>query len=154
MGRFSAAKEKAPVATIPFISAKIRSVMNNTNDYIMTLGHDEQEKLLDWARLRANKRRKASSLYQKDLEDEMTLRMEEKRQKKEGIIRRKKEKVLKTIAIENLDKGCPDLSDKQRRDVKEIISGDVIERAICRLAYIMVSSSTQKCLYITPISSF
>nr|XP_012563345.1 unnamed protein product [Hydra vulgaris] len=83
MGMFSAAKQKAPNATLCFLSAKLRACKNKTTEFLYEKPIEVGNKLILWAISTARKKRFANIQKHEELKVELIKQMAAKLQKKE-----------------------------------------------------------------------
>eukprot|EP00112_Aurelia_sp_Birch-Aquarium-sp1_P020961 Seg5518.2 transcript_id=Seg5518.2/GoldUCD/mRNA.D3Y31 product="hypothetical protein" protein_id=Seg5518.2/GoldUCD/D3Y31 len=131
MGMFSAAKNRAPNATLCYLSSKMRSKKNNTVSYLDNLESKLREDLIKRSVPIASKDRKKRRRKTKEIQMEIADRDARKKQKREMKDRKKLEKKLKKIeTVEEIDKEFPDLERKISDDLKELLSGNSVGRDI------------------------
>ncbi|KAG1681468.1 hypothetical protein GQR58_011851 [Nymphon striatum] len=102
MGMFSAAKNRAPNATLCFLSSKMRAQKNRTVAYLDTLSVEKREDIVKKATKLGFEHRNKRRLKHKELEVELSRRQAAKQQARETTDRNRLEKRLKTIAPEQL----------------------------------------------------
>nr|XP_047125514.1 uncharacterized protein LOC124807570 [Hydra vulgaris] len=133
MGMFSAAKHKAPNATLCFFSSKLRACKNKTTAPLCKKPTDIQNKLILWAISNARKNRFTSMQCHNELKLELLKRMADKIQKREDKDRRKVEKILKSCMPDQVKELFPDLENNEASDIEEILIGAAIGRSICHM---------------------
>nr|XP_047146751.1 uncharacterized protein LOC124819309 [Hydra vulgaris]XP_047146752.1 uncharacterized protein LOC124819309 [Hydra vulgaris]XP_047146753.1 uncharacterized protein LOC124819309 [Hydra vulgaris]XP_047146754.1 uncharacterized protein LOC124819309 [Hydra vulgaris] len=133
MGMFSAAKHKAPNATLCFLSSKLRACKNKTTALLCKKPTDIQNKLILWAISNARKNRFTSMQCHNELKLELLKRMADKIQKREDKDRRKVEKILKSCMPDQVKEMFPDLENNEASDIEEILIGAAIGRSICHM---------------------
>ncbi|XP_047137209.1 uncharacterized protein LOC124813769 [Hydra vulgaris] len=146
MGMFSAAKQKAPNATLCFLSAKLRACKNKTTEFLYEKPIEVRNKLILWAISTARKKRFANIQKHEELKIELIKRMAAKLQKKEEKERKNVEKILKNCVPQQIKILFPDLENNEAADIEDIIFGDVIGRNICHMWYDSVTN-TQEIYY-------
>ncbi|XP_065650648.1 uncharacterized protein LOC136078773 [Hydra vulgaris] len=133
MGMFSAAKHKAPNATLCFLSSKLRACKNKTTALLCKKPNDIQNKLILWAISNARKKRFTNMQCHNDLKLELIKRIADKIQKKENKERRNVEKILKNCMPDQVKEMFPDLENNEASDIEEILIGASIGRSICHM---------------------
>ena len=135
MGMFSAAKTRAPNATICYISSKMRAQKNKTVEYLDDLCEERREVILKKAVKLGQKQRNKRRLKQTDLRAELLRREAEKQQAQEAAGRRKIERKLKTTALNKLDEEFPDIGEEKLEKLTELLSGKSVGKLICHSWY-------------------
>ena len=100
MGLFSAAKERAPNATLCYLSSKMRGKKNRTVDYLDAMNLGKQESVVSWAVSAARRTRQSNYKEHVMMRQELSHRADLKRQKKDAKERRK---IVKKV--ENIENG-------------------------------------------------
>lgn len=127
MGMFSAAKARAPNATIMLISAKIRARKNKTIAYIDELANHED--VFNFVRVFARKLKVKDKNSVASLKKELATRICQKMQLREKSSRRKIEKDCKTLLnapLKKLREKFPSLEDSDIRTLHEILCGKIV----------------------------
>ncbi|XP_070181627.1 uncharacterized protein [Littorina saxatilis] len=145
MGMFSAAKEKAPNATLCYLSSMLRAKKNKCTDYLRAKP-TEKNKIVTWAISFARKKRNANRQKHEQMKEEMSRRVAAQKQKKEEKERRKIEKALKDCAPHQVEQLFPDLEKKEAADVSDIMSGTIIGRRLCHM-WFDEDTNSQKMYY-------
>eukprot|EP00112_Aurelia_sp_Birch-Aquarium-sp1_P010536 Seg2246.3 transcript_id=Seg2246.3/GoldUCD/mRNA.D3Y31 product="hypothetical protein" protein_id=Seg2246.3/GoldUCD/D3Y31 len=130
MGMFSAAKAKAPNATLCYLSSKLRAQKNKTIAYIDSLEDAEKEMHIAKSIMLAKKSRLRKRVRQKEIHEEIAKRELEKEEKREVRDRRKLERSLKSIDVRDLQKEFPDLTDRKLTDLELLLGGKAVGRDI------------------------
>lgn len=133
MGMFSAAKQRAPNATLCHLSSKLCAKKNKTVDHLDTLSTEDKQKVVRWAVSSARKRRQANRKTHEDMKQELSRRAAVRRQKKEEKERKKIETTIKNMKLEDLLKTFPELDKKTLNNMHDILSGTAVGRNICHL---------------------
>ena len=133
MGMFSAAKEKAPNATVSFISSKIRSQKNKVTQYLSELAFEKKETLINFAIGQARKQAKAQRRKMEAVKKEISRRLGEKQQKKRTAERNRIEKIFKTAedwksAIDQEELECA-----SKQDIEKILNEKIIGKKFCHV---------------------
>ena len=131
MGMFSAAKKRAPNATLSFLSAKLRAQKNRTVSYLDALPVEKREYILKKATKLGFEQRSKRRLKHKELEVELQWRQAAKQQAKETTDRNLLEKKLKTIAPEQLAENFAGLSEEKLEGATDLLGGKCVGRSIC-----------------------
>lgn len=95
MGMYSALKDKAPNATLCFISCKIRAQKNKVLDYPDGLTSEKREKLIKVAIKNATKQRQRRKENCAEIQEEVIKRLAAKQQQRQESDRKKLEAKLK-----------------------------------------------------------
>lgn len=133
MGMFSAAKSKAPNATLCYLSCKMRAQKNKTVEYLDDLEQDKRANTLTTDISMARKQRHNRRLKQKDLAVELSRRQANKLQERETLNRKKLEKRLRSIDLKNINVEFPDMEDGKCESVVDLLGGKAIGRKICHM---------------------
>ena len=133
MGMFSAAKQKAPNATLCFLSSKLRACKNKTTALLSKKPTDIQNKLTLWAISNARETRFANAQSHKEMTSELIKRMADKIQNKKFKEQKKIEKILKNCMPNQIKEIFPDLENNEASNIEEILTGAAIGRCICQL---------------------
>ena len=145
MGMFSAALNRAPNATLSFLSARIRAQKNKVVDFIDFLPSDRKESLIQLAtslgRKQCLKKRKRTAEIRKEIAKRLADRVQKKRTVERGKIERK----LKLFAISDIGAEF-DLDEHTVEVVSDILSGKVVGHKFCHIWY--DSDSQDKTLYL------
>ncbi|KAK0046931.1 Protein bric-a-brac 2 [Biomphalaria pfeifferi] len=83
IGMFSAAKKKAPNATMCYMSSRIRSLKNRTVAYLDSLSASDMTERVTWAIGVSRSRRQANRVRMSEVAKEIALRAEQKNQETE-----------------------------------------------------------------------
>lgn len=83
MGMFSAAKHRAPNATLCFLSSRMRAQKNHLVEYLDELKYPKKEKIIYWAVGMAQKKRQINQQSHVEMRRELSRRAALKRQKKD-----------------------------------------------------------------------
>ncbi|CAM4599737.1 unnamed protein product [Leuciscus chuanchicus] len=132
MGMFSALKDKAPNATLCFISCKIRAQKNKVLDYLDGLTSEKREKLIKVAITNAKKQRQRRRKNCAEIQEEVMKRLAAKQQQRLESERKKLEAKLKKPNLD-LSIEFPDMDEDCRFNVDEIVGGKVVGRRICHI---------------------
>nr|XP_047140973.1 uncharacterized protein LOC124816023 [Hydra vulgaris] len=135
VGMFSAAKQKAPNATLCYLSSKIRACKNKTADFLSEKPTDIRNKLIAWSISSAGKKRLANMQCHEEMKAELIKRMAKKIQNKEEKERRKVEKIFKKCVPLQVKQLFPDLENNEAADIEDILNGDAVGRSICHMWY-------------------
>jgi len=133
VGMFGALKNKAPSATICYLSAKMRAQKNKTVRYLDCLDEKRRDEILEKVVPLAAKQRRMRKVSQKSLIKELVKRQSEKQQVKDNKARKKLETKLKSCNIKNISQSFPDLSEQKLEKLTDILSGKCIGSKICHM---------------------
>ena len=150
MGMFSAAQNKAPNATLCFLSSKLRAQKNGTVAYLDKLPKERRDTILKKAVKLGQLQRKKRKLKQKDLMKEMAKRQVAKQQMRETTERNKLERRLKNTPVEEIATNFPDLDTDKLEQVTKLVTGKCVGDHICHLWY----EEKQQVMYNGKIESF
>jgi hypothetical protein len=145
MGMFGAAQQRAPNATLCYLSSRMRAKKNRTVDYLDALSTESRRKVVCWSVAMARKMRKTNRRKHAELQQELSRRVALKRQKKQERDRKAIEKKLKTIKLEDIGKEFSYLESNSLANLTDIMSGTAIGRNICHVWY--DTDSLKKTLY-------
>lgn len=132
MGMFSALKDKAPNATLCFISCKIRAQKNKVLDYLDGLTSEKREKLIKVAITNAKKQRQRRRKNCAEIQEKVMKRLAAKQQQRLESERKKLEAKLKKPNFD-LSIEFPEMDEDCRFNVDEIVGGKVVGRRICHI---------------------
>ncbi|XP_055896517.1 uncharacterized protein LOC129928088 [Biomphalaria glabrata] len=136
IGMFSAAKKKAPNATMCYMSSRIRSLKNRTVAYLDSLSVSDMTERVTWAIGVSRSRRQANRVRTSEVTKEIALRAEQKNQETEQKERKKIEKLLRQDNyIDKIKELITNVTEQTWMDVQELLSGNVIDRLICHYWY-------------------
>ena len=150
MGMFSAAKKRAPNATICFLSCKMRAQKNRTVGYLDAMDKEKRNSILKKAIKLGLEQRQRRKLKQRDLRVELSRRQAEKQQSRETTERNRLENKLKTVEVNELAEKFPDLSEEKREMVAELLTGKCVGHTICHIWY----EDGQKVMYSGKLEKF
>ncbi|KAK6177160.1 hypothetical protein SNE40_015317 [Patella caerulea] len=145
MGMFSAALQKAPNATLCYLSSKLRAQKNNVMEYLDNQSVEKRDKLISFAISYAGKRITRNRRQQKDIAAEMSRRCVQKLEKKNMVELRKLEKKLKTMSKTDIEKEYQNLEGGKLESLLDLWEEKVVGKDICHLWY--DSESQEKTLY-------
>jgi len=135
MGMFSAAKKRAPNATLCFLSCRMRAKKNRTVAFIDSLDDDAKEKVLQKAIPFGRKQRDKKKLRHKELKEEIIRRQDDKRQKKSQLQRKDLEKQLKNGQLESALKDFPNISETSVTKLHDILQGRAVGMRVLHVRY-------------------
>lgn len=133
MGMFSAAKHRAPNATLCFLSSRMRAKKNRVLQYLNSMYRQKRERVVSWAVGRARQKRQANRKRHLELRKELSKRAALKRQKIDDKTRKDIEKKLRTLDPDDVVNEFPELENSS--DLVGILNGTVIGRDICHVWY-------------------
>ena len=128
MGMFSAAQQKAPNATLCFLSCRMRAIKNRTVDYLDEMDPTTRDDFLGKAITYGRKQRDQRRKCQKDLRAEIIRRQQAKKQARDAAKRKELERKLKkslSSVVEEMS-----ISAEDRVLLEDIINGKVVGRDI------------------------
>ena len=130
MGMFSALKQKAPNATLCFLSCRMRAIKNRTVQYLDSLEESRREDILKKAISYGRRDRRKKN--QKQLRVELIRRQDEKVQVKDAKIRKQVEKKLKEGGLDAVVKLFPTITENEidGEKVMDLLEGRAIGRNI------------------------
>ena len=128
MGMVSAAMQRAPNATMHFLSSKIRAQKKKTTIKFLETKPEEREKLISLAITAAGRERKSSRQNRKEMEKELFRRLAAKQQRIEEKERKNYENFLNNTPLENLGENFPELEEKKISEVSDILTCKAIGR--------------------------
>ena len=131
MGMFSSAKNRAPNASLSYLSAKLRSKKNNTVLYLDNMDEKLKEDLIEKIVPIASKSRDKIRLRRKEIQSQIADRDARKRQKLVMKDKKKVEKILRRIEnVDEIDKEFPELERNISQDLRELLSGNSVGKDI------------------------
>jgi hypothetical protein len=129
MGMFSAAQQRAPHATLCYLSSRMRAKKNRTVKFLDAMSVDERDNVLKKAMSFGRKQREMRRLSVRELRQEIIKRKADKRQEKDTQVRKAMQRTLEKKgfdALMQLDGVSGD-----RQVVQDIVSGAVVGRDFC-----------------------
>lgn len=99
MGMFSAAKHRAPNATLCFLSSRMRAQKKHLVEYLDELKYPKKEKIIYWAVGMARKKRQINRQSHVEMRRELSRRAALKHQKKDQKERKAIENKLKVLDV-------------------------------------------------------
>ena len=142
---FSAAFQKAPNATLCYLSSKLRAQKNNVMEYLDNLPVEKRDNLINFAISYARKRIARNRGRQKELGAEMSRRCGQKLEKRNMAQLKKLEKKLKTMNKADIEKDYQNLEGRKLENLLDLWEEKVIGREIRHIWY--DSESQEKTLY-------
>ncbi|KAK2170437.1 hypothetical protein LSH36_3g30076 [Paralvinella palmiformis] len=134
MGMFSAAKNKAPNATLNYLSSKIRAQRNGVVDYLDSLDQEKRNKVIQISRTTGRKQRQASRIRSLQIREDISQRIALKREKTATAERNKIEKLLRSTSLD-IAREFPSLADNIHSDLVDTLGGKVVGRDLGHVWY-------------------
>ena len=135
MGMFSILKQKAPNATICYLSCRMRAIKNRTVDYLDSLTEERRDEVLMKAIHLGRMQRQKRKMKQRDLRLELQRRQKAKEQAKSATERKKLEKKLKNFSLDTVRLEYPNLDFTKRNELEDILNGKIVGRKACHIWY-------------------
>ena len=133
VGMFSAAQQRAPNATLHFLSSRIHSKKNFVTVYLDSLQEERRDKVISFAVSFTRKLRIRKRTEKRNVLAELSRRSSQKRQKKKmselGKIE-KKLRALPSATTDELSVAFPELKRNKLQELTDILDGKCIGRNI------------------------
>ena len=131
VGMFSAAQQRAPNATLHFLSSRIRAKKNCVTVYLDSLQEEQRDKVISFAVSFTRKLRIRKRTEKRNVLAELSRRSSQKRQKKQMSELGKIEKKLRALpSTDELSVAFPELENNKLQELTEILDGKCIGRNI------------------------
>ena len=131
MGMFSAAKNRAPNASLGYLSAQLRSKKNNTVLYLDNMDDKLKDELITKMVPIASKDRDNIRVRRKDIQSQIADRDARRKQKIDMKDRKKLDKILRRIEnADEIDKEFPELESNNSHHLQDLLSGNSVGRDI------------------------
>ncbi|XP_071787284.1 uncharacterized protein [Asterias amurensis] len=145
MGMFSASKERAPNATMCYLSSRIRAQKNKVVDFLDNLEEEKRAKLIEVAITLGRKHRQERRKKSREIQAEICKRLANKLQKQKTKDRQKLDRLLRSCDTGSLDLSKQnefgDLGEDRLQTVKDIIGGKIVGH---KLSHIWYDEDTQE----------
>ena len=135
MGIFSAKKQRAKHASVPYMAACMRAKKNRTVESLDSMTEDQREQVVMWAISKARAKRNRDRKRQDDVRKELSRRAAQKIQKRQDQNRKALEKKIKSTKIEDIGTVFPQLDEAGVDVVVTIMNGKIVGRNICHVWY-------------------
>lgn len=130
MGMFSASQQRAPHATLCYLSCRMRAKKNRTVKYLDSMPGEEREEILKRAVPFGRRQRESRRRSVKDLRLEIIKRQAERRQEKDESARRALQRCLKKGGVDALFRQ-DGLQVTDKVMAEDIMQGRIVGRDIC-----------------------
>ena len=142
MGMFSACKQRAPNATLSFISAKIRAQKNKTTQYLDEIADEKRKNLVQFSVKERKKLAMKTRRKMKEIQDEISKRIAARKQRMLTKERKEIEKILlEENWRSNIQRFGIDVTQNEFDQTSKILAGDIIG---CRFCQVWFDQNTQK----------